>query len=374
MVRAEAVIDLAAIRHNVGLLTSAAQGSCVMAVVKADGYGHGAIETARQARDAGAAWLGVALPSEARKLREAGDRGPLLAWLWAPGDEHLPSCIASRVDLAVSSAWALHEVEQAARRAGMPAHVHLKIDTGLSRNGATASDWTELLEKAADAQRHGRLEVVGLWSHLACADEPGHPSIDAQRGAFDSACEVAAGLGVNVQWRHLANSAATLTRPDLHYDLVRVGIATYGVSPFPPAEATEFGLRPAMTVRARVALVKALAVGTAVSYGASWQATRPTRVALVPMGYADGFPRAAGNRGTVGIHGVRAPVIGRVAMDQFVIDVTDVSAEVTPGDEVIVLGPQGPSSDELAAAVDTIGYEIVTRMGPRLPRRYTGSA
>lgn len=374
MVRAEAVIDLGAISCNLARITEAAAGTPVMAVVKADGYGHGAVQVARQAREAGVAWLGVALPSEARALRESGDRGPLLTWLWAPGDEHLPSCIATRVDLAVSSAWALHEAEQAARRAGMPAHVHLKIDTGLSRNGASAADWSELLELAAAAQRQGRVEVTGIWSHLACADEPGHPSVDAQRLAFEAACRAASDVGLDVRWRHLANSAATLTRPDLHYDLVRAGIATYGVSPLQDREASSLGLQPAMTVRARVALVKALAVGAAVSYGATWQASRPTRVALVPMGYADGLPRAAGNRAWVGIHGARAPIVGRVAMDQFVIDVTDVAVDVQPGDDVIVLGPQGPSADELAAAVDTIGYEIVTRMGPRLPRRYAGPA
>ncbi|MBU6244518.1 MAG: alanine racemase [Actinomycetales bacterium] len=374
MVRAEAVIDLGAISSNLARITEAAAGTPVMAVVKADGYGHGAVQVARRAREAGVAWLGVALPSEARALRESGDRGPLLAWLWAPGDEHLPSCIASRVDLAVSSAWALHEAEQAARRAGMTAHIHLKIDTGLSRNGASPADWSELLELAAAAQRQGRVEVTGIWSHLACADEPGHPSVNAQRLAFEAACQAASDVGLDVRWRHLANSAATLTRPDLHYDLVRAGIATYGVSPLQDREAASLGLQPAMTVRARVALVKALPVGAAVSYGATWQASRPTRVALVPMGYADGMPRAAGNRAWVGIHGARAPIVGRVAMDQFVIDVTDVAADVQPGDDIIVLGLQGPSADELAAAVDTIGYEIVTRMGPRLPRRYAGLA
>lgn len=373
MVRAEAVIDLGAVRSNLALLAEAAAGTPVMAVVKADGYGHGAIQVARQAREAGVAWLGVALPSEARALRESGDRGPLLAWLWAPGDEHLVSCVASRVDLGVSSVAGMHEVEQAARRAGMPAHVHLKVDTGLSRNGATAGDWPELVDHAAAAHRQGRVEVAGIWSHLACADEPGHPSIDAQRAAFEAACQAASERGVDVRWRHLANSAATLTRPDLHYDLVRVGIAAYGVSPLQAGEATSLGLRPVMTVRARIALVKHLPVGAAVSYGATWRTSRPTRVALVPMGYADGIPRAAGNRAWVGIQGARAPIVGRVAMDQFVIDVTDVPAEVQPGDEVTVVGPTGPSADELASAVDSIGYEIVTRMGPRLPRRYVGS-
>lgn len=366
--RAEAVIDLGAITDNLKLVFQAVAPAPVMGVVKADAYGHGMVPVARLMRAVGAAWLGVALPSEARALRESGDRGPLLAWLWSPGDEHLASCIATRVDLSVSSSWALAEVEEAARRAGTPAHVHLKVDTGLSRNGASMTQWSDLVDQSRRAQDRGRLQVVGLWTHLASADEPGHPSIDRQRDAFQLACEQVASAGMYVRWRHAANSAAALTRPDLHYDLVRVGIAAYGVSPFPPRSASEWGLRPAMNLRARIALVKVIPAGTSVSYGGTWSAPKDTRIALVPIGYADGMPRTAGNRATVNIKGQPFPVVGRVAMDQFVVDVSE--AEVEAGDEVSIIGGEGPSADELAIATDTIGYEIVTRIGPRVPRRY----
>lgn len=368
--RAEAIVDLDAIRHNLGVVRHRTGSTPVMGVVKADGYGHGAARVARQLRAAGAEWLGVALPAEARALRESGDRGPMLAWLFSPGDEHLASCVATRVDLSVSAGWALAEVEQAAHRAGIPAHVHLKIDTGLSRNGASASQWTELLSAARTLQDRGRIEVVGLWTHLACADDPVHPSIDAQRLAFEQAEQQVAQAGLQVRWRHLANSAAALTRPDLHADLVRIGIAAYGVSPFPARSASELGLRPAMTLRAEVALVKEVPAGAGVGYGLTWTASQPTRLALVPMGYADGIPRAAGNRASVWLNGGLHPIVGRVAMDQFVVDIGQASA--APGDEVVVFGEPGPPADVFAAAVDTIGYEIVTRIGPRVPRRYLG--
>lgn len=368
--RAEAVIDLGAIAENLRVVQQAVSTE-VMAVVKADAYGHGIVPVSRLMRVAGASWLGVALPAEARALRESGDRGPLLAWLWSPGDEHLVSCIATRVDLSVSSAWALTEVEQAARRAGVPAHVHLKVDTGLSRNGASQGQWADLFDRARAAQERGRIQVVGLWSHLACADEPGHPSIDRQRKAFEQAYEQVTTAGVDVRWRHLANSAAALTRPDLHYDLVRVGIAAYGVSPFPLRPASALGLKPAMTLRARIALVKEIPAGATVSYGGTWSPARATRIALVPVGYADGIPRIAGNRAEVSIKGMRFPMVGRVAMDQFVVEIGE--SEVEAGDEVVIIGEGGPSADELAVATDTIGYEIVTRIGPRIPRRYQGA-
>jgi len=366
--RAEAEVNLAAVRHNLGVVRQAVGSTPIMGVVKADAYGHGAAPIARTMRAAGAEWLGVALPAEARSLREQGDRGPLLAWLWSPGDEHLASCIATRVDLSVSSTWALAEVEQAAHRAGIPARVHLKIDTGLSRNGSSAGQWLDLLAQVSQSQARGRIEVVGIWSHLACADEPGHPSIDAQRDAFELANQQALDAGLQVRWRHLANSAAALTRPDLHYDLVRIGIAAYGVSPFPPQPASQAGLRAAMTLRAHVALVKEIPAGASVGYGATWTAPRATRLALVPVGYSDGIPRVAGNRAQAWLQGSRFPIVGLVAMDQFVLDIGQASAQ--PGDEVILFGGPGPTADELATASGTIGYEIVTRIGARIPRRH----
>lgn len=374
MTRAEAVVDLSSIRHNLGVVHDAVGPLPVMAVVKADAYGHGMVEVAREARRCGAEWLGVALPSEARALREAGDGGRILAWLWAPGEEHLKNCLATQVDLGVSGERALAEVGEAAHRVGVCAKVHLKVDTGLSRNGAPVWEWVDLLRKAAELQERQRIDVVGCWSHLARADEPGHPSIRVQQGLFDKACAIASRAGFDIRFRHLANSAATLTEPDLHYDLVRVGIAMYGVSPTHPDAAEELGLRPAMTLRTSLARVKDIPAGQSVSYGGTFTAQRPMRIGLVPVGYADGMPRSASNRAHVTVSGQLAPVIGRVAMDQFVVGLGDEQTDAREGDEVVIFGVGGLTADDLAQASGTIGYEIVTRVGGRVPRRYVGSS
>jgi alanine racemase len=251
--------------------------------------------------------------------------------------------------------------------------VHLKIDTGLSRGGATVADWPALLDAAAKAQADGTIDVLGIWSHLVYADAPGHPTIDRQLAAFSEGLAMAEQAGLRPHFRHLANSAATLTRPDTHFDLVRPGIAVYGLSPI---AGETFGLRPAMTARARVLLTKRVAAGTGVSYGHTYVTDRETTLAVVPLGYADGVPRHASSRGPVQLGGRTRTIAGRVCMDQVVLDCGD--DPVRAGDVATLFGSgaQGePTADDWAEAVGTINYEIVTRFGSvRVPRVYDGTS
>ncbi|ONI73389.1 alanine racemase [Actinosynnema sp. ALI-1.44] len=355
--RAETVVDLDSLRHNVALLADRAQVP-VMAVVKADGYGHGAVPVAKAALEAGATWIGAASPAEAVDLRKAGVEAPILAWLHAP-DEDLSDAIAAGVDLGVSSVAELRATEGA--------RIHLKIDTGLNRNGCSAEEWPDLVQAARDHDVHG------IWSHLASADELGNPSIDLQAKRFDHAYEIARAAG-HTPIRHIANSAAALTRPDLAYDMVRVGIAMYGLNPVPRHE----DLRPVMTFRSSVVSTKLTRAGEGVSYGHTWIAERDTTLALVPVGYADGVPRGLSGRFEVFLAGRRRPVVGRVCMDQIVVDCGDNRGDdpVNPGDEVILFGPGAhgePTAREWADKLGTIDYEIVTNMyRPRVRRRYVG--
>lgn len=369
--RAEALIDMGAIVANFQRLSSV--GVPVMGIVKADGYGHGALRVARTLRECGAHWLGVALPSEALELRAAGDHGRLLAWLWAPGDTSVSDCVATDVDLSVSGEQSLIDVVSAARGLGKRARIHIKVDTGLTRNGVPRSAWGAIFETARVAQDEGHVEIVGVWSHLASADDPDDPMTDQQRIAYLDALDVASASGVQPQVRHIANSAAAINRPDCAFDLVRAGIAIYGVTPGTGmGSAQSLGLRPAMTLRARLAHVKTIDVGDKVSYGGSWTASSPTTVGLVPVGYADGIPRAASNRGQVMIGGRRCAVLGVIAMDQFVVDLGPNAAD-RPGDEVTVFGAGEsgePTAEDWAHWSGSIGYEVVTRIGPRVPRRY----
>ena len=371
MPRTEAVVDLAAIRGNVATLEAGTRAQ-VMAVVKADGYGHGLLPSARAALDGGASWLGVAIVEEALALRADGITTPILAWLWTPGeDEVIRRALSVDIDLSVSGQWQLDVIVAAAREAGRAARVHLKIDTGLSRNGVYSADWPDVLAHAAKAQAEGAIEIVGIWSHFVYADEPGHPTIARQIAAFTDALDEAQRAGITPQLRHLANSAATLTLPAAHFDLVRPGVAVYGLSPVP--QRGDFGLTPAMTVRAQIANVKRVQAGEGVSYGHAYTTDRETTLALVPLGYADGVPRAATNLGPVSINGVRGTVSGRVCMDQFVVDVGDL--RVAPGDVAVLFGSGAsgePLAQDWANAVGTIHYEIVTRIGPRVARRYVG--
>ena len=366
-----AEIDLAAFRANVAALQTHA-GVPAMVVVKADGYGHGMLACAREARVAGAKWLGVATPAEALMLRDAGDAGPVLAWLYGV-EEDLAPLVAADIDVSAHSVEHIGRISAAAATSERRARVHLKIDTGLSRNGAPSYDWQHLCGTAAEAERTGALEVVGIWSHLAAADEPGHPSVPLQLEAFQRAYEQARAAGLEPTLRHLANSAGTLVVPEARLDLVRVGIAAYGVDPAPGIAALAgVGLRPVMRLRTQLVNVKQIPAGASVSYGWTWTADEPTTVGLVPLGYADGIPRHASNRAQVGWVGGRAPVRGRICMDQFVVDLGPGSS-AQPGEDVIVFGSGDrgePTANEWAGWCGTIGYEIVTRIGTRVPRRY----
>jgi alanine racemase len=368
---AVARVDLGAIRSNVAALASGTSAE-VMAVVKADGYGHGLVPSAQAAVEGGATWLGTALLDEALALRAAGLTEPrVLAWLLGPG-EAWGDALQADVDVSVNAEWALAEVVAAARETGVTARVHLKVDSGLNRGGAAVTDWPDLVVAARKAEAEGTVRVVGLWSHLAYADAPGHPTIARQADVFRDAVAHAEAAGIDPEVRHLANSAATLTAPDQHFDLVRPGIAVYGLSPVPDvAGPAQYGLRPAMTLAADLVLVKRVPAGSGVSYGHTYTTDRETTLGLVPLGYADGVPRNASNLAPVLAAGRTRTVAGRVCMDQLVLDLGDDPAAA--GDEVVLFGTGedgGPTAQDWAAATGTISYEIVARVGPRVPREY----
>lgn len=369
--RARAEIDLAALRANVRVLRERAAGAQLMAVLKSDAYGHGAAPCARAAREAGATWLGTATPQEAFALRAAGLDGRIMCWLWTPGGPWREA-IEADIDVSVSGMWALREVVAAAASTDRPARIQLKADTGLGRSGCQPADWPELVAEARTAERTGRVRITGLWSHFACADEPGHPSIAAQLSVFRDLVAYAEKEGVEPEVRHMANSPATLTLPEARFDLVRTGIAMYGVSPSPALGVpADFGLRPVMTLAASLALVKDAPAGHGVSYGHHYTTSAETTLGLIPVGYADGVPRHASGRGPVLVGGKVRTVAGRVAMDQFVVDLGGDRPE--PGAEAVLFGPGDrgePSVEDWAVAADTIGYEIVTRIGARVPRVY----
>jgi alanine racemase len=377
---AEVRVDLTAIRDNVAELRSRVNGAALMAIVKADAYGHGLIPAARAAQAGGATWLGTAVLQEAVMLRKAGVGGRILAWLAAPG-EHWSAAVEHDIDISASAPWAVAEIAKTAAEVGRIARLHLKVDTGLGRGGSAVADWPELVDAAAKAEADGVVNVVGLWSHFANADTPGHPSNQAQVEAFREAVHHAEARGLRPEVRHLANSPAILTRRDVYFDLVRPGLACYGLSPVPDQiSPADVGLRPAMSVCARLAMVKQVPAGHGVSYGHHYVTDRPSRLGLVPLGYADGVPRhGSGGNGAPGAPvlaaGRTVRVAGRVCMDQFVIDLGD--ADARAGDEVVLFGDGGagePTAQDWAEACRTISYEIVTRFGPRLPRVYVGAA
>ena len=365
--RAEIVVDLAAIRHNVRLLKELT-GTQMMTVVKADGYGHGLAESGRAARDGGADWLGVATIDEAVALRAAGDTGRVLCWLTVPGDDW-GAAIERDVDVTAYSVDELDAIAGTGRRA----RVQLKVDTGLNRGGASLRDWADVVARARQGEDDQSWTITGIWSHFSSSDEPGDPANDAQEAAFQDALDLARGAGLEPEVTHLANSAAAILRPSSRRDLVRVGIASYGLDPAPGVTG-DIGLRPAMTARANLAMVKHVDVGDAVSYGRTWVADHPTTLGLVPAGYGDGLPRVGGNRAEVQVGGRRRRLRGRICMDQLVVDLDGddpgAGAEVT----LFGTGDDGePTAQDWAEACGTISYEIVTRIGGRFTRRYVDS-
>lgn len=367
---AEARVDLAAIRHNVALLKERAGGAELMGAVKADAYGHGLVPASEAVLQGGAGRLGTAFIQEALALRAGGVTAPILSWLITPG-EPIAEALQAGIELSASHPDLLDEIAAAARRTGRSAKLHLEADTGMSRGGAPLAAWPDLLAKALELKAEGAIEIVGIWSHFACADIPGHPSIARQLEAYEAALKLAeqAGAAGSEVIRHMSNSAAIVTLPEARFDMVRPGIAMYGLSPIP--ELGDFGLRPAMTLVARIALVKRVAEGCGVSYGHLYTTPRETTLALVPLGYADGVLRHATGRCEVLAGGRRRTIAGRVCMDQFMIDVGD--DPVAAGDEVVLFGPGDggePTAQEWADTLGTITHEIVTRIGARVPRVY----
>jgi alanine racemase len=367
---AEAVVDLAAIAHNVRVLREHAGSAQVMAVVKADGYGHGATQVARAALSAGAAEIGVATTEEALALRRDGITAPVLAWLHPPGTDFAPA-LQSDVALAVSSSRQFRELLGAAKLTGVTADVTVKVDTGLSRNGASPAEFASMLPALRDAVADQAVRLRAIMSHLAHGDDPQNPLNDIQSQRLGEMRAQAGEQGVHFDITHLSNSPAAMSRPDLAFDMVRTGIAVYGLSPIP--ERGDMGLRPAMTLKCPVAMVRAVRAGDGVSYNHTWVADRDTTVALLPIGYADGVFRGLSNRMSVLINGRLRRSVGRVCMDQFVVDLGRDAGDVRDGDEAILFGPgtQGePTAQDWADLLGTIHYEIVTSPRGRVVRTY----
>jgi alanine racemase len=366
----EAIIDLASVRANVAALVKHASSASVMAVVKSDGYGHGLIPTAAAALAGGAGWLGVGQVSEAVALRRAGLSVPVLCLLAAPDAAH-KDAIALGIDLSAGTAGLVRQIAAAAQEAGRPARLHLKVDTGMSRGGATRRQWPEVVAAALAEQATGRCEITGIWSHLACADIPGHPSVDQQLAAFTEALDQARRLGARPAVRHLANTPALLTRPDTWFDLVRPGGGVTGLCTLPGGPPG--WLRPAMTVRTHLVQAKEVPKGTGVSYGHRYVTTADTRLGLIPLGYNEGIPRSGRNIAPVFVRGRRMTISGTVCMNQCVIDAGEVPVEA--GDEVMLFGPGDhgePTAQEWADLLDTLSYDIVTRFTGKIPRSYCG--
>jgi len=367
---AEAQVDLDVVRDNVTGLRKHVGTAELMAVVKSDAYGHGMVPVARAALAGGAGWLGVIRVAEALELRAAGLTAPVLCLMSVPGGPHAEA-IRHDVDLAAGSAGMVAELAAAAQRTGRPARVHLKVDTGMSRGGATMADWPGVVAAALAAQAAGHVSIVGIWSHLACADMPGHASVHAQLQVFREALAVAEQAGARPEIRHLANTPATLTLPQTRFDLVRCGGGTVGLPTLPgPMPGW---LRPAMTVRARLVQVKQVPAGSGVSYGHRYLTSSQSTLGLVPLGYAEGVPRDASGLVQVYARGRRWFIAGTVSMNQFVVDFG--AGPAVEGDEVLLFGPGDagePTAQDWADALGTISYEIATRFGGRLPRSYSG--
>lgn len=366
----QAVVDLGAIDHNVRLLREHAGDARVMAVVKADGYGHGAVEVGRAALAAGAAELGVVTIAEALALRAGGITAPVLCWLHPPGTDFAPALEAD-VQVAVSSVRQVDDVVTAARQTGRTATVTVKVDTGLSRNGVSPADFPDVITALSRAQADGTIRPRGIMSHLVHGDEPDNPFNDLQGKRLTAMREQAAAQGVEFELAHLSNSPAAMTRPDLAFDMVRPGIAVYGLSPIP--ERGDMGLIPAMTLKCPVALVRSVHAGDGVSYGHRWIADRDTTLALLPVGYADGIFRSLSGKIEVEINGRRRPAVGRICMDQFVVDLGPDATDVAEGDDAILFGPgtQGEqTAQDWAELLGTINYEVVTSPRGRITRTY----
>jgi alanine racemase len=363
-------VDLAAIRHNVRVLGDIA-GTDVCAVVKADGYGHGAVAVGRAALEGGARWLGVALVEEGRVLRDAGIEAPILV-LSEPPVAGIGALLDARLTPVVYRPPFLAALAAAAADRGEVAAVHVKADTGMGRVGVRPERWTAVLRQVAESPH---LAADGLLTHLACADEPDRPVTGEQLAAFERFLAAARGLGIAAPWVSAANTAGTLLHRRSHHRLVRPGIGIYGLSPDLAVDAADHGLRPALSLVTQVSYAKRLPAGTHVSYGHRWATPAEGWVATVPIGYADGVPRRLSGRGEVLLHGRRRPIAGTVTMDQLMVWCGDDEPRV--GDPVVLLGRQGDEQlrvEDWAAHLGTITYELTSQLTARLPRAYVDGA
>lgn len=368
-------VDLSAIAGNVQRLRELSPARHFMAVVKGNAYGHGLVDVARTAVSAGADWLGTAQLTEAITLRKAGITAPVLSWLYlaSASSEVIREAAEHDVDMSVGSVAQLDVLAGVARMAKRRVAVHLELDTGLSRGGARAEDWPELVAAARLAELEGTLLVRGVWTHLAWADVPAHPGNAAAVAAFEEAVQQARTAGLEPELRHVSSSANILDRPEFAFDMVRAGLAIYGLAPADHLDPTTFGLRPALTVTAPVVLVKKVPAGTGISYEHQAITHEPRYLGLIPLGYADGIPKGISGRSVVQLGGRRVPVIGKVCMDQFMVDLGPESGGVCVGDTAVLFGDPGTgaaSADDWGAAIGSHGDEIINRIAPRLPRAY----
>jgi alanine racemase len=371
MSRASAEINLSAITQNFKSIKSRTTAD-VLAVVKADAYGHGLIPVSKALEEAGADWFGTALLEEAINLRKAGILKPIISWL-TPLGEDFKSAIDLDIDLGIPSIDLLDEVIKAASLTGKTARIHLEIDTGMSRGGVL-SEWDQLIKSVLAGVNLKQLKVIGIWSHFARADEPDELMNQEQLSLFEQKVNQAKAAGIDAQFIHIANSAALFTNKIAHKNIIRSGIALFGLSPDIKTigDSSSLGLKPAMKLKAKLNLVKEVKAGSSVGYGGTAVIKSDTKLGVVALGYADGIPRSTNNLAGVFVDKKRAPIIGRVSMDQFVVDLGITSTAKT-GDEVIVFGDGSNGEytvDEWAKAANTINYEIITRIGPRVPRIY----
>ncbi len=362
--RAYVEVDLKAIASNIKWVKRGTKAQ-ILAVVKADAYGHGLVPVAKTAIKSGATWLGVALLEEALILRKNKIKAPIIAWLTPPGED-FKAAIKNNIQLSVPSIKHLKLIEAAGKKAKKRPQVHIEVDTGMSRGGLL-DEWEDFLKAIVKAD----VDVLGFWSHFARADEPGHAFNKSQELKFNKMLLELMGVGIVPKYVHFANSAAALTNPGVHGQIVRLGISMYGLSPdvIHMGTGAELGLKPAMKVKAEIHLVKDVKKGAPVGYSGVESTRQDTKLAIITMGYSDGIPRPTSNKAGVFVAGKRAPIIGRVSMDQFVVDL-GIDSKAKAGDIATVIGGKGYSIDEWAAAAGTINYEIVTRIASRVPRIY----
>jgi len=371
MSRASAEINLSAIADNLKLIQGKTNAQ-VLAVVKADAYGHGLIQVGKAAEAAGANWLGTALLEEGIALRNNGIKVPIISWL-TPLGEDFKTAINLDIDLSISSIELLTEVIAAGKVVKKIPRVHIEVDTGMSRGGV-GDDWQLFLTELSKTVKANEINIIGIWSHFARADEPGQAMNPEQLNTFEDRIKSASDVGIKPEFIHIANSAAALTNNGAHKNIIRWGIGLYGLSPDINnlGDSKSLKLKPAMRLKAKLHLVKAVKAGVSVGYGGTAITKSDTKLGVVTLGYADGVPRNANNLAGVFVDGKRAPLIGRVSMDQFVVDL-GINSSAKTGDEVIVFGDGSSgeyTADEWAKASGTINYEIVTRIGSRVPRIY----